>query len=283
MYGLGVDSLEVRSGDVTLHVEVAGEGPTLLLLHGWPDTAALWDEVLPLLVGAGFRVAAADLRGCGRSDKPRDVDAYRMHHLVGDVAAIIEALGGEKVTLVGHDWGASLAWVVASFRPDLVERLVVLSVGHPSAFFASGIAQQAKSWYMLLFHFEGLGEAFLRRNDYEAMRAWTGHPRVEAVIVELERDGQMTTHLLWYRANVAPESFVRPAPVLPAIEVPVLGLWSSGDFALGERQMTDSAAYCAKGFRYVRVEGAGHWLPLEVPSRVSEEVVAFSSTTDVSP
>lgn len=264
-------------------VRLKGDGSTALLLHGWPDTSALWDEVAPDLIASGLRVAAADLRGCGRSDKPTDVEAYRMHHLVSDVVAIIESLEAEKVILVGHDWGASLAWVVAAVRPDLVDRLVVLSVGHPSAFCGAGISQQVKSWYMLLFQFAGVGEAFLRKNDYEAMRRWTGHPRVEAVIDELERDGQMTTHLLWYRANIAPDTFIAPPPVLPAIEMPVLAMWSSGDFALTEHQMTDSAAWCSKEFRYVRVEGCGHWLPLEAPSVVSREILAFSSGTDLSP
>ncbi|HWD95844.1 MAG TPA: alpha/beta fold hydrolase [Acidimicrobiales bacterium] len=272
-----MDALTVRNGEVNLHVTVDGEGPLVLLLHGWPDTSALWDEVAPKLIAAGFRVAVPDLRGCGQSDKPSEVDDYRMHHLVSDVVSIVDALGGGKVTLVGHDWGAALAWAVAAYRGDLVERLVVLSVGHPTAFYGAGISQQIKSWYMLLFQFEGVGEAFLRKNDYEAMRRWTGHPRAEAVIKELERDGQMRTHLLWYRANVAPNAFVGPLPVLPAIEVPVLGIWSSGDFALGEGQMIDSGNYCANGFRYVRLEGAGHWIPLEAASSVSREVVSFCS------
>jgi pimeloyl-ACP methyl ester carboxylesterase len=283
VYGHEVDTLAVRNGDVNLHVLLDGDGPTILLLHGWPDTSALWDEVRPLLVDAGFRVAVPDLRGCGRSDKPSDVEDYRMHHLVGDVVSIVGALGDGKVILAGHDWGAALAWTVATFRADLVERLVVLSVGHPSAFYGAGISQQIKSWYMLLFQFEGVGEAFLRKNDHEAIRRWTGHPRPDAVIEELERDGQMRAHLLWYRANVAPDAFVRPAPVLPLVEMPVLGIWSSGDFALTEHQMITSENYCANEFRYVRLEGAGHWIPLEAVARLSREIVEFCSSRDILP
>jgi len=201
-----------------------------------------------------------------------------MRNLVGDVASIVAALGDEKVTVVGHDWGASLAWTVAAYRPDLVARLVVVSVGHPAAFRSAGLEQQVKSWYTLLFYVEGLGEAFLRKDDYEVMRQWLGHPRAEDVIRELERDGQMTTHLLWYRANLAPDAFIAPPPALPPIGVPVLGLWSSGDFALSERQMTDSASYCAKGFTYVRFERHGHWLPLEAPRELGHEVIEFCST-----
>lgn len=267
----------MHSGEVRLEVNLHGEGPTILLLHGWPDTSALWDDVVPELVNAGYRVAAPDLRGCGESDKPNDVDSYKMRHLVGDVVSVIAALGEEKVTLVGHDWGANLAWMAAAYRPDLVERLGVVSVGHPTAFRSAGLEQQVKSWYTLLFYFEGVGEAFLRKDDYEVMRRWLGHPRVEDVIRELERDGQMTTHLMWYRANMAPDAFISTPPTLPAIEVPVLGLWSSGDFALSEHQMTNSAPYCTKGFTYVRFEGRGHWLPLEAPRELSHEVIDFCS------
>jgi pimeloyl-ACP methyl ester carboxylesterase len=274
-----VESLRVENGDVGLNVRVEGSGPTVLLLHGWPDTSVLWDEVTPHLVSAGYRVAAPDLRGCGESDKPDDVELYRMHHLVGDVSAIVEALDVEKVNLVGHDWGANLAWATAAYRPDAVERLVALSVGHPTAFCSSGIEQQLKSWYMLLFHFEGLGEAFLRQDEYAGLRRWARHPHVEEVITELERDGQMRTHLMWYRANARPDMFLSPPPALPPIQMPTLGVWSSGDLALSERQMTESATYCAGEFRYRRLESYGHWIPLEAPAELSSELVDFFSTT----
>jgi pimeloyl-ACP methyl ester carboxylesterase len=274
-----VESLRVVNGDVGLHVRVEGDGPTVLMLHGWPDTSALWDEVAPELVSAGYRVALPDLRGCGHSDKPDDVDLYQMHHLVRDVGAIVNALGAEKVNLVGHDWGANLAWATAAFRPELVDRLAALSVGHPTAFLSSGLEQQLKSWYMLLFHFDGLGEKFLRQNDYEALRRWARHPRVEEVITELEREGQMRTHLMWYRANARPDMFLSPPPVLPPIQAPTLGVWSSGDRALGESQMTESARYCAGEFRYLRFESYGHWIPLEAPGELSAALIDFFTTT----
>ncbi|MHB1088820.1 MAG: alpha/beta fold hydrolase [Acidimicrobiales bacterium] len=274
-----METIIVRSGDVALSVLVGGSGPTIVLLHGWPDTSALWGEVAADLIERGFRVAVPDLRGCGQSSKPTDAESYAMHVLVGDVAAIIDALEVQRVTLVGHDWGANLAWVTAAYLPERVERLVALSVGHPTAFRSAGLEQQIKSWYTLLFFHEGVGEAFLRKNDYEAMRHWLGHPRVEQVIEELERDGQMTTHLLWYRANIPPQAFVAPPPVLPAIQAPTLGVWSSGDHALSEAQMRDSAKYCANGFRFVRLEGYGHWLPLEAPREISNEVVTFVTSS----
>lgn len=270
-----MERIWTENDDVGLSMRVTGEGPTVLMLHGWPDTSALWDEVTPGLVAAGYRVGAPDLRGCGLSTKPTDAERYAMRHLIGDVAALIEALGVDRVSLVGHDWGANLAWAVAAYRPELVERLVVLSVGHPTSFRSAGLDQQMRSWYTLLFATEGLGERFLRKNDYEAMRTWLGHPRVESIIEELERDGQMSTHLLWYRANLPPESFVADPPILPPILAPTLGVWSSGDRALSERQMAGSKDYCTNGFEFLRLEGYGHWLPLEAPDVVVEAVLGF--------
>ena len=255
-------------------MDVQGQGPTILLLHGWPDTGRLWREVAPLLVAGGYRVAVPDLRGCGRSSKPTATPAYAMQELVLDVAALVEALGA-PVTLVGHDWGANLAWATAAFMPQLVDRLVALSVGHPTAFRSAGLAQQIKSWYTLLFSFEGLAEEWLRKNNHEALRHWLGHPDADAVIAELERDNQLSTHLNWYRANIPPSSFVAEPPVLPAIQAPTLGIWSTGDFALSEGQMTNSAAYCANGFTYERIEGPGHWLPLEEPAEVARRILTF--------
>ncbi len=264
-----------QNGDVSLSVRVAGEGRTLLLLHGWPDTSALWDDVVPDLLDAGYRVVVPDLRGCGQSSKPTTTSLYAMRHLVADVRCIVDAVAAERVTLIGHDWGANLAWVSAAYLPERVEGLVALSVGHPTSFRSAGLEQQIKSWYTLLFAHEGLGEAFLRKNDYEAMRKWLGHPRVEQIITELERDGQMTAHLRWYRANIPPEAFVVDPPVLALIQAPVLGIWSSGDHALSEHQMTGSSAYCVNGFDYVRIEEFGHWLPLEAPHVVSDEILKF--------
>jgi pimeloyl-ACP methyl ester carboxylesterase len=263
----------VSNGEVELSYEVTGEGPTLLLLHGWPDTGALWNDVVPDLVEAGYRVVVPDLRGCGRSAKPAETASYQMHHLVGDVQCIVDAVGAERVTLVGHDWGAALAWTVAAYLPERVEALVVISVGHANAFYGAGLAQQMKSWYIMLFIQEGLAEAFLRKNDYEFIRI--GHPRSDAVIAELERDGQLSSHLRWYRANIAMDAFVTERPEMASVASPTLGIWSSGDFGLTERQMKESAAYCTGGFTFVRLEGFGHWVPLEAPRELAREILDF--------
>jgi pimeloyl-ACP methyl ester carboxylesterase len=117
---------------VGIEYEVTGEGPPVVLLHGFPDSGRLWRHQVPALAGAGFQVIVPDLRGYGRSDKPEAVEAYSLLHIAGDVIAILADLNAGRAHVVGHDWGAALAWALASFRPDQVDHLVTLSVGHPA-------------------------------------------------------------------------------------------------------------------------------------------------------
>ena len=123
----------VEVDGVRIEYEVSGAGRPVVLLHGFPDTGRLWRHQAPVLAAAGFQVIVPDLRGYGRSDKPEAVDAYSIRVLAGDVMAILAAEGIGKAHVVGHDWGAALAWAIASFAPDNVDHLAVLSVGHPAS------------------------------------------------------------------------------------------------------------------------------------------------------
>ena len=254
--------------------EVFGAGRPVVLLHGFPDTGRLWRHQAPVLAGAGFQVIVPDLRGYGRSDKPEAVDAYSMRVLAGDVMAILAALGVGKAHVVGHDWGAALAWAIASFAPDNVDHLAVLSVGHPAGFMRT-MEQRQKSWYMLLFQFPGVAETWLSADDWANFRNWSGHPDADQVIAELEVNGSLTPALNYYRANIPPERWVAPPLQLPPVQAPTMGVWSTGDIALTEAQMTASAGHVAGPWRYERLDGAGHWMQLEAPDRVSELMLDF--------
>lgn len=260
---------------VGIEFDVTGSGRPVVLLHGFPDSGRLWRHQVPALAEAGFQVIVPDLRGYGRSDKPAEVEAYRMSRLVTDVLGVLDTLGAERAHIVGHDWGATLAWVVASFAPDRVDHLAVLSVGHPSAIRNAGVRQWEKSWYMLLFQFPGIAEEWLSTNDWAEFRQWARHPDADAVVAELEASGSLTPGLNWYRANRPPSSWVEPPPQLPLIQSPTIGIWSSGDFALTEEQMTGSARYVAGPCRYERLEGPGHWIPLEAPGEINRLLADF--------
>jgi len=235
----------------------------------------LWRNQVPALADAGFRVIVPDLRGYGASDKPAEVDAYAIPFLAGDVLGVLDHLGIERAHVVGHDWGAALAWAIASLVPDRVDHLVALSVGHPAAFVAAGFEQREKSWYMLLFQFEGVAERWLSNDDWANFRAWGAHPDVDGVIADLERNGSLTPGLAWYRANIPPESWVGPGIELPPVQAPTMGIWSSGDIALTEAQMTGSADHVTGPWRYERVEGPGHWMQLEQPDLVNKLLLDF--------
>jgi pimeloyl-ACP methyl ester carboxylesterase len=260
---------------VQIAYEVTGEGRPVVLLHGFPDSGNLWRHQVPALADAGFKVIVPDLRGYGASDKPTETEAYNILYLVADVGAVLDHAGVERAHVVGHDWGAAVAWALAAVAPDRVDHLATLSVGHPSSFRADGFEQQEKSWYMLLFQFEGVAEHWLSDDNWANFRAWARHPDADAVIAELEANGSLTPGLAWYRANIPPESYIAPPLALPPIQAPTMGVWSDGDIALTEGQMTRSAQHITATWRYERIDGPGHWMQLEAPDVVNRLLVDF--------
>jgi pimeloyl-ACP methyl ester carboxylesterase len=255
------------TGDgIELAVLDEGEGPAVLLLHGFPDSARLWRHQIPTLCDAGFRVVAPDLRGFGDSDKPADIDAYRVGKSVADVTKVLDELGIDTAHVVGHDWGAGVAWATALMAPERVDKLVVLSVGHPGI--PPSIAQREKSWYMLLFQFEE-AEEILRKDDFALAREWlASHPDPDLEGFDL------TPGLNWYRANMHPRRELARRP-LPSVQADTMGIWSDGDAYLVEEGMRRSGEHVAGHWRYERIEGAGHWMQLDAPERVNALLLDF--------
>jgi pimeloyl-ACP methyl ester carboxylesterase len=140
------------------------------------------------------------------------------------------------------------------------------------------MTQREKSWYMLLFQFTGVAEQWLSADGWAGMREWSKHPDIDAVVADLERDGSLTTGLNWYRANITPEAFVGAPIELPPVHASAMGVWSSGDFALTEAQMTGSAEFCTNEFRYECIDGLGHWMQIEAPDKVNALLLDFLPT-----
>jgi pimeloyl-ACP methyl ester carboxylesterase len=267
--------MRIAVDDVELEVETRGDGPPVLLLHGWPDDHHLWTAQVDALVVAGYRTITLDLRGFGESSRPDGIGGYALPVLLSDVLAVLDALEVERVHVVGHDWGAALSWLLASLVPDRVDHLVAMSVGHLTAFATAGIEQRERSWYMLLFQFEDIAEQWLSDHDWANFRAWAGHPAADRAIELLSRPGALTSTLNVYRANVPARRFVEPPTPLPLITAPTMGLWSTGDRHLLEAPMRASADYVSSPFRYERIEGASHWMMLDVPDRINELLLDF--------
>ena len=277
----------VAANGIDLHLADAGpeDGPPVVLLHGFPDSWKLWRRQVEALAGAGMRVLAPDLRGLGQTTRPAEVEAYRLRALVGDVTGLLDVLGLGRAAVVGHDWGAAVAWRVAMFAPERVERLVALSVGHPLAGVAAGLPQRRLSWYVLWFLFPGVAERALPTDDWALYRRWIWagarpgqDPDLDRQLADLSRPGALTAGLNWYRANNDPARFPADDPTrfeLPSVTCPTLGIWSTGDPTLSEAQMTLSARSVTGPWRYERLEGIDHWVPVHAPDQVNRLLVEF--------
>jgi pimeloyl-ACP methyl ester carboxylesterase len=280
-----VNERRLDIGGLTMNLAECGSGDPVLLLHGFPDTWQLWRHQIPALAAAGRRVLAPDLRGCGATDRPTDVGAYTMPALVADVVGLLDALDVDRVDLVGHDWGAALAWSVTAAAPERVRRLVAISVGHGLASADAGLAQRQRSWYMLWFLFPGVAEQVFPRDDWALFRAWAWNgarpgeePDADRQVESLSRPGALTAALNWYRANIDPVRFARLAagrPPRSVITCPVMGVWSSDDPFLTEAQMTGSGRYLQGPWRYERIDGVDHWVPVRAPERLNELLLDF--------
>jgi pimeloyl-ACP methyl ester carboxylesterase len=263
----------MKVNGISLHVENQGSGRPVLLLHGWPDSANLWRNQITFLVRNGFRAIAPDQRGFGRSDRPEGVAAYSLPNLVGDLVGILDAFGIETADVVGHDWGAAVAWFMAATRPDRVDKLVILSVPHPLA--PRTLRQREMSWYQLFFQFEGIAEAWLQQDDWALFRELLrGNGDVDRYIADLSRPGALTASLNWYRANLAPR-LPGSSPELPQIEAPTLGVWSTNDHYLDGERMKMSSRFVKGPWRYEQIDGASHWIPLDAPDRLNQLIIEW--------
>jgi len=260
----------VEANGLSLYVEEHGDprGVPVILLHGFPDSGRLWRNQVPFLGERGFRVIVPDLRGFGRSDRPDEVGAYRLTSAVADVTAILDALDVEQAHVVGHDWGAAVAWLTATLSPDRTGRLVVLSVPH--ILVPTTIRQQEMAWYTLFFQFAGIAEETIVYDNWQWLRVFArGDGDQDQWIEDMARPGALTAALNWYRANLAPRP---PGPplTLPPVAAPTLAIWSDGDHYLDGARVEQSAAYVTGPFRYEQINGASHWIPIDAPDRLNE-------------
>jgi len=251
---------------VKLKADISGQGTPILLLHGFPDSRKMWRAITPYFIHNNYQVIAPDMRGFGDSPMPTRKSDYKVDLIVAD---LIELLKANQITqpvyVMGYDWGAVIAWCFALAHPELVKKMVVLSVGHPKAYAWAGWEQKVKGTYVLGFQFPKLAEYFLTKNDFYRLRKWAKqHPDMSESIQHMSRPGRLTAGLNYYRSNLI-FAFTNP---WPNCKVPVLGVWSTEDSLLAEDQMTDSEKYMDAEWTYVRLDNIGHWIPLEQPKEL---------------
>jgi epoxide hydrolase 4 len=282
---------------ITLGCRATGpvDAPVLVFLHGFPEGAFVWDGLLERF-GARYRCVAPNLRGYERSSAPADVEAYRVKHLVADIDALIDALGGGPLeALIAHDWGGAVAWAYAVQHPERIRRLVIINSPHPATFLQAlqhDPAQQAASAYMN-FLCRPDAERLLAENDYARM--WPFFASMGALDADREGGGWLTEPVraqyraVWdhgltggcnyYRASplkppTAPDSAVRSIVLSPAavtVRVPTLVIWAEDDIAL-PKGLVDGLENYVPSMRLVRVPGATHWIVHERPGFVGDTI-----------
>ena len=274
-----IDSQMVSTPGGMLHVRVIGSGKPVLLLHGFPDSSLGYRELCQALAAHGLRAIAPDLRGYGLSDKPPGLEPYRSSAVIADLAALARWSGEEKVTVVGHDWGGTLAYCLASEHPELVSKLVVLNGAHPESY-ARALTrslQLLRSWYILFFQLRGIAEwVVTRRWVFRWMlRKLVAHKErlpdslIEVSRRELLRPGAVRAALSYYRA-----AFRWPIRCPRKIEAPTLILWGDRDPALDPRLLDDLPTRIDQ-VEVHHVEDAGHFVHWDDPKRVLSERVRF--------
>jgi len=279
--GVGAESVYRDVDGVELHAVVAGDesDPLVVLLHGYPEFWYGWHRQIPRLVDAGYRVLAPDGRGYNLSDRPDGVRSYRIERLSDDVAGLIASEGRESAHVVGHDWGAAVAWDLALRRPDVVDRLGILNVPHPTVFedrLTSDPKQMRKSWYMFFYQLPRLPEWYTRRNDYAAFVSAfrTAEPgtfpeeTLDRYRASWEAAGSITGMINWYRALFRHGE----DPPREQVPQPTLVLWGVEDPYLRPEMASESVDYCEDG-RLERLPEATHWLNHERPETVADHII----------
>lgn len=273
----------VRSNGLTFHVAEAGPeaGPLVILLHGFPEFWYGWVKQIPALVAAGYRVWAPDQRGYNLSDKPAGVGAYAVDQLSRDVVGLISAAGREKAVVIGHDWGAMVAWRVAQRYPASVTKLVAMNVPHPDVMAANlrhNLRQALRSWYVLVFQIPWLPERLLRLGNWQVAANALRRSSKPNTFSDRDLDryrqawsqpGAMTAMINWYRAGTRD-----PAPANDRIRVPTLLLWGAEDRFLGSEMAQPSIDRCDVGNLILYPE-ATHWLHHEMPAQINHAIVSF--------
>ena len=245
-------------------------GALILFLHGFPEFADSWTEVMAPLAKQGFRTVAINQRGYSAGARPALIEQYAGELLVADTVGFATALSAERFHLVGHDWGGAIAWRVAAMHPERLLSLTVLATPHPDAFahaLRNDADQRRRSEYFALFRASDHAaeklllaeEARLLRSVYQGMLP---QANIEEYVQRFSEDGTLTAALNWYRA-------MKVGFATGPIQVPTMYIWGDQDMALGEAAALATRDYVASSFRFERMTGKSHWLMAECPEQIA--------------
>ncbi len=283
---VAAESRMVPVNGLELHTIVAGplDGPLVVLLHGFPECWYTWRKQIKPLVEAGYRVVAPDQRGYDLSDKPHGIHHYRLEALSADVVELIRSYGREKAIVVGHDWGGVVAWHLAMFHPEVVEKLIVMNAPHPATYLReirSNPAQQRKSWYVGFFQIPIVSDELLGHDPIESARFFFRRNAINqdafssfdihVMATALAQPDALTGMINWYRAAVRYRSALDN---LRPIDRPTLLIWAEDDAALG-RSLTYGLEPWVSNLKVHYLSRCGHWVQNEAPEEVNAQLLAF--------
>ncbi len=268
---------QFQRGELVFDVIDAGppDGPVVVLLHGFPEQNTMWQSVIPRLTAQGYRCLAPLQRGFSPRARPTRRRDYRMDGLAEDIRTLINASGAQRVHLVGHDFGATVAWRVAQLFPELLHTVTPISVPHPGAFLKAIMTsrQALASWYILFFQLPRIPEWYLTRGrgtftltGLVQARAENAAELAEAEAKAMREPGTLTAALNWYRA--VPLSDIRDAG--RKVKVPTLFIWSDGDIALREKGARLTGDYVLGDYRFEVLKGVSHWVLDEQPEKTAD-------------
>ncbi len=275
----------IHANDLAFEVDQCGEGRKLALcLHGFPESKFSWRHQIPMLAELGYTVWAPNLRGYGGSSRPVEKNAYKMDHLLADVAGLIDAarvrgIDG-PVTLIAHDWGGAIAWSFALMGVRPLEKLIVMNLPHPAIFMqkVGTWAQLKKSWYIFFFQLPWLPEWMMRRNNAEFIaQAFRGMAVDKSrfpddVLNEYRRNalspGALTAMVNYYRAAFTDRALSRRWRNPPQLKTPTLMIWGEEDTALG-KELTYGTEALVDNFMIRYLPGVSHWVQQEAPEKVN--------------
>ncbi|WIM86759.1 alpha/beta fold hydrolase [Candidatus Mycobacterium wuenschmannii] len=260
---------------LTFDVRDAGpaDGPVVVLLHGFPQHNDSWDAVVDRLTAQGYRCLLPNQRGYSPGARPPRRRDYTIPELVGDVRALIDASGAQQVHLVGHDWGAAVAWGAAAEMPERLKTVSPVSVPHPAAFLKSFLnsRQGLASYYMYLFQLPRIPEWSLLRGNGSFMvksllRAGQSRAAAERDAQAMREPGALTAAINWYRAM----PLSSPGAINQKVSVPTLYVWSDQDIALMPKSAYNTGRYVTGEYRFEIMPGVSHWIPDEQPDKLAD-------------
>lgn len=284
-----LETIDLREGyadldEVRLHYVEAGDGPLVVLLHGFPEFWFGWRFQIPALAAAGFRVVAPDMRGYNLSSRPDGVGAYDADSLARDISEFIHERGAGSALLAGHDWGGAVAWVTAMNHPEAVERLAILNCPHPRRFLQAVFRppQLLRSWYMFFFQLPRVPERLVSADDWRFFRFALQDARpgafrsqdIERYAEAWSQPGAATAMINYYRATFR-QSPQRAQRRVRSITAPTLVIWGQRDRALGAEIAEPSREDVPGLDRVVRLPDASHWVQHDEPEQVSDLLSEF--------